>query len=270
MASDRRSTYSLRLVSEPFDLRVVSLARVVPHEQSEPRRVQRMVGRLQADDCLGNPPVVFQLDDRFMLVDGANRIAAMRTLGYRHTVVQVASPASVRLTTWHHVLTATTPERVLDTLDHIVELDLDEDRQRPAVCTVLLADGRQLAVHPKRGADPYAVLSPLVAGYLKDAVVRRVVDPDLAAHPDAAALVAFVELTIEDVFGAVRRGTLLPAGITRFVIPGRVLALNAPLAPLRSDEPAGALEAWLAELVSGRRTEGRIRHYPEAVFVLDD
>lgn len=241
----------------------------MPHEQAEPRRVERMVARLKADDCLGNPPVVFELGDRYVLIDGANRISALRALGCQHAVVQVASPAVVRLTTWHHVLTATTAERVLAALEAVPQLQLHDIDLR-AVCTVQLADGRRLAVHPRPGADRFAVLAPLVAGYLRQAVVRRVTEPDLAAHPDAAALVAFVELTVDDVLAAVRDGTLLPAGVTRFVIPGRVLALNAPLAPLRSQQPAEALEWWLAELLSDRRTEGRIRHYPEAVFVLDD
>lgn len=242
---------------------------MVPHEQSEPRRVERMIARLRTDDCLGNPPVVFELGDRYLLVDGANRIAALRALGYQHSIVQVASPAVVRLTTWHHVLAATTPERVLAALDAVPELQVHDIDLR-AVCTVQLTDGRRLAVHPKPGADRFAVLAPLVTGYLRHAVVRRVTEPDLAAHPDAAALVAFVELTVDDVLAAVRDGTLLPAGVTRFVIPGRVLALNAPLAPLRSQQPTEALEWWLAELLSARRAEGRIRHYPEAVFILDD
>ena len=56
---------------------------MVPHEESEPSRVDRMVARLKHDDCLGNPPIVFELDDRFVLIDGANRIAALRVLGYR-------------------------------------------------------------------------------------------------------------------------------------------------------------------------------------------
>jgi len=229
-----------------------------------------MVGRLRSDDRIGNPPVVFELDDRFMLVDGANRIAAMRELGYRYAIVQVASPAIVRLTTWHHALTATTPERVLAALRQVADLDFDDRSGRPAICTIRLAGGRALTVHPGPGADRFEVLTPLVAGYLLDAVVRRTVEPDLAAHPDAAAVVAFVELTVDEVLGAVRNATLLPAGITRFIIPGRVLSLNAPLAPLRTGQPVAALDSWLAELVSGRRTEGRIRHYPEAVFVLDD
>ena len=256
-------------MSEPFDLRVVPLDHVGPHEESEPRRVERMVRRLRADDCLANPPIVFDVDGRFVLIDGANRIAALRALDYRYVVVQVASLDAVRLTTWHHLLTATTPQRVLTALDGAAELAVDEGAGQ-VVCTVQLVGGRTLAVRSTPGADRFAMLSPLVAGYLAHAVVRRVVEPDLDAYPEACALVAFADLTVADVLGSVRNGTLLPAGITRFVIPGRVLSLNAPLGPLRSEQPIGALRGWLDELVSGRRTDGRIRHYPEAVYVLDD
>jgi L-serine kinase (ATP) / ParB family transcriptional regulator, heme-responsive regulator len=261
-------------VSEPFDLRVVSLAQVIPHEASEPRRVERMVKRLVADDWLGNPPIVLPVaadlgSDGFVLIDGANRIAALRELGYPHAIVQVASTSTVRLATWYHVLLDTTPDLLLDALRGVttVELGLPSDG---AACTVSLADGRSLGVRPRPGTHPFTALHPLVACYLRQAVVRRATEPDLAAFPDAAALVGFGRLTIDDVLGAVRDGALLPAGITRFVIPGRVLSLNAPLAPLRAEPSTAALNQWLTDLVASRRAEGRVRHYPEPVFVFDD
>lgn len=271
------------MVSEPFDLRVVSLARVVPHEEAEPRRVERMIGRLTADNRLANPPITFAMttereesrqsgtvvttDGRFVLIDGANRIAALRELGYRHAIVQVASPATVRLATWRHVLLDTTPDLLLEALAGV---DAVEPGGRSTICTVVLADGRRLAVGPAKGTHPFTALRRLVGCYLEQAVVRRTAEPGLDAFPDAAALVVFAELTVDDVLGAVRDGALLPAGITRFVIPGRVLSLNAPLAPLRSEQAPAELDAWLAGLIASRRAEGRIRHYPEAVYVFDD
>jgi len=255
-------------MDEPFDLRVVPLASVVPHEESEPRRVAKIVGRLASDTVLGNPPLVTEVGDQLVLLDGANRIAALRVLDYRYAVVQVVPSGELRLDTWHHALLDTTPDRLLAALTAAPEVDLRPMAE--GLCMVRLADGRGYGVHPGGGAHPFAALNALVSGYVDLAVVRRTTEPDLAVHPDAAAVVAFPQLRTEDVFGAVRAGVRLPAGITRFMVPARVLLLNAALEPLRSDRPVDELNEWLRGLVAGRRAEARIRYYPEAVYVLDD
>lgn len=257
-------------MNEPFDLRVVPLANIVPHEESEPRRVARIVGRLASDTVLSNPPLVAEVDGGLVLLDGANRVAALRVLAYRYAIVQVVPAAAVRLEMWHHALLDTSPGALLAVLTAAPDLDLRAAPPAAGLCTVGMADGRTYGVHPDRGAHPFAALNSLVGAYLDRAVVRRTTEPDLAVHPDAAAVVAFPRLAPDDVFGAVKAGMRLPAGITRFVLAGRVLLLNAALDPLRSERPVAELNEWLHGLVAERRAEARIRHYPEAVFVLDD
>jgi hypothetical protein len=104
--------------------------------------------------------------------------------------------------------------------------------------------------------------------------VARTDEPDIraavGAYTGAAGVVVFPRLTTDVVFDAARNGYRMPAGITRFVVAGRVLALNAPLGPLRADRTLDEHNQWLADLVATRRSQGRVRHYPEAVFVLDD
>lgn len=261
-------------MNEPFDLRVVPLASIVPHEESEPRRVAKIVGRLAADTVLANPPVVAEVGERLVLLDGANRVGALRVLDYRYAIVQVVRPADLRLEMWHHALLDATPDKLLATLRGAPDVELHTpDGAVPGertVCRVLLADGRPFVAVAPAGVHRLASMNSLVRAYTEQAVVRRTTEPDLAVHPDAAAVVAFPRLSADGVFDAVATGLRLPAGITRFVLPNRVLLLNAALAPLRSEHPAGELNEWLTGLVAGRRAEGRVRHYPEAVYVLDD
>ncbi|MGH9117928.1 MAG: hypothetical protein ACRD0A_08635 [Acidimicrobiales bacterium] len=268
-------------MGEPFDLRVVPIDAVVPHEEADPHRVERLVGRLEADGRLANPPVVAAVGDHFVLLDGATRMAALQELGFDHAIVQVAVPERLRLETWCHVILDIDPDRLLRVLDGVADARLEENGDlRPAehgdhtMCALWLVDGRRFVVHPTGGRHPFAALNPLVAAYLGASVIARTTDVVLASaiadQPDAAALVVFPRLALQTVFAAARDGHRLPAGITRFVVGDRVLALNAPLAPLRSDRTLADHNLWLHDLVAARRARGHIRHYPEAVYVLDD
>jgi hypothetical protein len=256
-------------VVQSFDLRVVPIGQVVPHEQFEPRRVEQIVQRLTERQRLANPPQVTEVDGRLILLDGANRIAALRVLGFRHAIVQVVRPAQLRLQMWHHGLYDISPARLLAVLEAAANIELypgPKPNLDPAACRINFADGTEYAVRPEPGSDRLTALNSLVHSYLDQARVVRVAEGDLAGHGDAAAVVTFPRLHLEDIVGGAR----LPSGVTRFLIDGRVLLLDAPLAPLQSDRSAEELTAWLAELVAQRRAAGKIRHYPEPVFVLDD
>ena len=285
-------------MAESFDLRVVPLRAVVPHEEADPRRVERLVARLEADGSILNPPVVAASAEDLVLLDGATRLAALRELGYEHVIVQFAAPDRLRLETWSHVILDVAPNRLLDVLGRVEGVVFEESAgdddagdapigddddgdgdggaggRAAAMCSVALIDGRTFAVRPEGDRHPFTALNPLVAAYLGVAPIARTTDVELtsalADRPGAVALVVFPRLTVDTVFAAARAGHRLPAGITRFIVAGRVISLNAPLAALRGGGSLAEHNRWLEELIAARRAAGRIRHYPEAVFVLDD
>ena len=77
--------------------------------------------------------------------------------------------------------------------------------------------------------------------------------------------------TVEQVMQATQLGNRrFPAGITRFLIPGRVLNLNADLAVLRSDQSLPEKNRWLHAMLQERQQAGAIRYYGEPVYLLDD
>ena len=55
------------------------------HERPERRRTVRLTERLRNEAFLRNPPIVAEMgDERFLLLDGANRVAAFMELGLSH------------------------------------------------------------------------------------------------------------------------------------------------------------------------------------------
>lgn len=63
---------------------------------------------------------------------------------------------------------------------------------------------------------------------------------------------------------------LLPAGITRFVVPGRVLRVNVDLENLRGKDPLSHKNAWLNRLIAEKFASRSVRYYQEPVYLLDE
>jgi hypothetical protein len=61
-----------------------------------------------------------------------------------------------------------------------------------------------------------------------------------------------------------------PAGITRFLVPGRILRINVALERLKSGSSLQEKNRWLHEMLLKRQGAGAIRYYGEPVYILDD
>jgi L-serine kinase (ATP) / ParB family transcriptional regulator, heme-responsive regulator len=252
-------------------LRVAPIAGVVRHEEVDPLRVQALVDRISADLIQVNPIICVETDRRFVVLDGATRTEAFRQLGLEHVVIQVVDPDSVSLETWHHVIRDCPPSEVLAAVAGPELISLDRSGGDPPRVTT--SDGASVAV-AGTGLSPNSTLSALVDCYLGRWTVSRIIDPSVEVvaqrFPDWSAVVEFPALTVEAVMKAALGDDLLPAGITRFLVPERVLRINVDLEllqePMTIEQKQGALES----LILTRSREGRVRRYEESVIILDD
>ncbi|HEX6384412.1 MAG TPA: NAD(P)-dependent oxidoreductase, partial [Anaerolineae bacterium] len=165
-------------------LRVVPLDRVVPHENIDPRRVERLAQRLEEERILRNPPVVMELEDhRYMVLDGATRTAALKKLGYPNAVVQVSSPDDgLGLHTWYHVIQGIEVDKLLRLLDDLPDISLIDSEIEKAeedlfeyggLCYVHTVDDRVFLVQPAQGVNRLHALNKLTETYIAAADVAR-------------------------------------------------------------------------------------------------
>jgi len=266
-------------------LRVVALDRVICHEDVDPRRVEKLAGRIAADGSLRNPPIVTEVGDIYLVLDGASRTTAFRHLEFEHIIVQVTSPEEgLELAAWYHViLQITAPDliRLLDELPVVTLKPAEPGRadevmfEYGGLCQVKTVDGDDYVVYAAPGANRLDALNQLTNAYIKAAVVHRTLRDDLISlqheYPDMAALVLFPEYSVSQVIQATVSGERkFPAGITRFLVPGRVMRLNADLAQLKSKGSLTEKNRWLHDMLVEKQIEGRIRYYGEPVYLLDD
>ena len=266
----------------PLSLQIVPMEQVLLHEKTDPRRVDRLVARLDADGILANPPIVIKSDKNYVVLDGATRTVAFKELNYPHIVVQVVSPDNgVSLRTWYHVICSVTQSELVGILEIIPEVELVKsnpqkvlDEMDNSLCYLHTAADDVFVIKVAPGVNPFQALNRLTETYIASTHVERTLNHDMAKlkndFPNLAALVVFPEYTIDRVLKIAQSGQLMPAGITRFIIKGRVLRLNADLNYLKSDRPLAEKNEWLQQLVVEKWGNGAVRYYEEPVYLLDE
>ena len=74
-------------------LRVVPLAKIRAHEKVDPLRVDRLTGRFEEEGIQVNPMMCTEAPGgELVLLDGATRTSALRSIGLEHAVVQLVDP----------------------------------------------------------------------------------------------------------------------------------------------------------------------------------
>jgi hypothetical protein len=274
--------------SKPFPvLRIVSLEQIRFHEAPETDRAARLVERLAEDRHLLNPPIVAPLKQTagYLLIDGANRISAMRLLGYTCAPVQVINydDPALRLGSWHHAVMRLSWSDWIAQLrgqDLSIESVSIEEAEgalttRDACAAIVSPNENAIIVPASKNlrADVQAV-TRLIDAYKKSYPFERVDQTNLAdlrnLYPDLAAFVLFPPFEKNEVMQLVADNLKLPTGLTRHSIPGRVLRVNIQLDVLRSDLSLEDKNEWLEAFVRMRMQERHVRFYPESVFIFDD
>ena len=266
-------------------LRVWPVDRLVLHEEVDAGRVRRLEQALRRDGVLRHPPVVAALPDgRAVVLDGANRVSALRGLGMPHAVVQSVryADAGIVLSAWRHyvpdegagALRAAAAAVPFVRATPVTGEAEAAARLGPAGGVAAIVDpAGAVLLTPAGGAGPAGALRRLAALYYDGRPVHRVADggrDDLRAAYGPGALVVFRCFDKAEILTLAAAGRLLPAGITRHVIPGRVLRLNTPLAWLADRADLALKQAALEAQVSRRWAAHGVRYYAEPTFAFDE
>lgn len=283
---------AIRRTNESLDLEVVPTELVVPHEHIDQKRVNRLIERLEEDGRLVNPPITTFWKGRYIILDGATRYGALQRLGYPHVIVQVVDKdrAGFQLHTWYHAVSAEEGRSLESGFDDLMgqlgringlalsPLSHEESRNalnRPdALCYFSDRQGQLVLAAVGPGISKLTVMNGIVDTYNAWGAVERTLLTDTdrlsALFPRLIAVAIFPQFSPEDVFDAAAVGELLPAGLTRFVIPGRILRLNADLERLKRDEPLSVKRAWFNDFLAGKLSRSHLRVYQEPVTLLDE
>ncbi len=265
------------------DLRIVPVSSLLRHEDVDLERVARLLDRLSADGTLRNPPIVAALpeSEQFLLLDGANRVSAVENMDIPHILVQVEpfEDPDLQFRHWNHVVRDIEAKDLLELAPRLEGVSVSSEPQGVAgepVARILHPSGESLTlVTDLPLPDRIGILRRIVDIYYKrEARMDRVNHEDVAAlkvqHPHFGALVAYPDFDKRDIRATAEQGNKLPSGVTRILVPRRVLGFNLGLPLLKSSLPLEEKRSWLADEIQHKVSEHRVRYYQEPTFIFDD
>jgi hypothetical protein len=271
-------------------LEILLVDKLILHEYHDDQRTPSLVRGIEESGVLRNPPIVVPLEDgsgRFVVLDGANRATALRTMGVPHTVAQVVQmdDPGLELNPWNHVVWGTHVDTMLDWARSVPELNLLPSEKGHLFRDLLdihslamlhLADGRIYTAYTEliELKSRVRVLNELVKSYADHTSMDRTtnfsLEPLQELYPELSGLVLLPLFPIEDVLNLAGEGQLMPAGSTRFTISGRALHVNFPLGVLSSDKSLEHKRKQLKEWLQDSMARKRVRYYAEPTFMFDE
>lgn len=276
------------MLSSTPRLEVIPIASLVIHEWHDDQRTPPLMARLQESGVLRNPPIVAPLQDgsqRYMVLDGANRITTLRKMDYPHAVVQVVHPddPGLKLYNWNHVVWGLDTPELVSAIENLPDIELVRgEEERPdlwgdcGLAMIQMPRGEQYTIctPEEQLVRRVELLNAIVDSYKDRARLDRTNEWSVvrlkAVYPDLCGLVIFPHFEIQQVLSLAGEGNLLPAGITRFTISPRVLHLNYPLEAMAANQPVEEKNADLQRFIQARMEHKGVRYYAEATYLFDE
>jgi len=248
-------------------LQVVETEKICLHEEHETTRLKDTCSALSEEGVLRHPPLAMRMrDGRYLILDGAHRTAALRHLKCRWIPVQVVEPADFRLEAWDHVVPI---GPWIHKLRNELSLCWEANHSgKPPVAEIIFSDGKSFFLYPNDKQDDLRntldVWHRIVGSYSKSCTVQRKAQGSVLLPDEGTVCLRYPVYTIDEIEKIVTSGLVMPAGVTRFLVSGRLLNLRIPISMLKSSTfNSGEWEGYC------RQWEGSLRLYAETVYLCE-
>lgn len=270
-------------------LKIVSLKSLIPHEMADFKRIEFLSKRIARDGHVKNPIIAGKLSEanRFLVLDGSTRASAIKILNFTDALVQVVDFQSpeVKLETWKHLILETTKEEIVYEIKrlnlNVASAGRDETlvalNDKKIISCFLIGDEDGLIV--SNGSSDLETqireLKKLLSVcYGKSRVYCTDYEEcsNLSQRvPNGGAVMHFLPIfSKKEILSMALRGILLPAGVTRFIVPQRILRVDIANEVLVSDVSLEEKNIFLSELIRYRLENKKMRFYQEPVLFLNE
>lgn len=274
-------------IGELPNLRIVPISEILFHEDPDEERSSKLIEYLRKENRLKNPPVVatHSGSNRYILLDGANRLTALRHLNIPDVLVQhidLFDPGLIFLH-WHHAVEKFSKDDFLEKINNLPdikitkspEINLINNDNGDLLCQIQFADRSICEVHAhtdlfQRVKDLRNITNIYKGFQYMDRVSYTNLEHLKNNYSQFCALIVFRKLVKEELVEVTNHGMRVPSGITRIILPKRALRINVPLDILRFDVSTEQKNYWLQNRVNEQIRDKSIRFYHEPTFLFDE
>jgi len=272
------------LAGEKFELRLLASSEILLHEECEDNRYGRLVERFNEEKVLYNPLIVGRVENSYMLIDGANRFQALREIGCKAILAQIVDYNSpdVSLRSWYHYVNElTTPELETNLKSNNIEYDKWDGKlplEKLNHIGVISSNGRMMKIiFAEELPEMLKALSRFNRFYESEYTYARIdSDTDISSgnvselSPEEGVLIVYPDFKKDDIVKISQLSQKLPAGISRHLIPNRVLHIKILIEALRSDENLDKRNEELQKHIQYKIDTKKVRLYREPLLIFDE
>ncbi|MBU4299520.1 ParB N-terminal domain-containing protein [Patescibacteria group bacterium] len=262
------------------ELKIIPQDRLILHEEFDPKRAAKLAQRIKKDGYFKNPIIAAEINhgSKFLVLDGVHRITALKKLNCRNIVVQLVDyfNEGLKVYTWGLMLLGCRKKELLKRIEKIGGIKLDRaEKGKNLVGYLIFNDGDifllKAAGNLKQRAEKLVAVVDACGKVSKiSRVLKSEIKTLLKSHKEEAAVLTVPDYEKKDILELALIGVKLPAGITRHIIPNRVLGLDIKLSLLKNNSSLNQKNKMLRKIIAQKTKEKRIRFYPESVFIFDE
>ncbi|MDA1478081.1 ParB N-terminal domain-containing protein [Bacillus changyiensis] len=245
------------------NLKMVDRTLIVLHEAHEPSRLEKTKRSIQTEGVLRHPPVAVEMKNgQYLIIDGAHRTCSLQALGCSQIPLQIVNVEDVMVGNWDHVVPSGDLLAYLENNQQAFRVETVPLKEY-ALAKVQKGDVTYY-VYPLSSEGQLDAWHQLVDVYQHQSRVTRVpAEIEIKLEPNMLRI-SYPTYTLQEIEEVVLQGKVMPAGVTRFEIQGRILNLQIPLSMLQNIETE--LEGWNLLLNSRRNL---LRYYSKPVYVCE-
>jgi hypothetical protein len=275
------------LYGEKFELRLIPTRGILLHEECEDDRAQKLLERFKYDKVLFNPLTVGEYYDKLILIDGANRFEALRGSGCKIILAQIVNynTPTIQVRSWFHYVPGLTINEVTGYLQkngvEFTTPGFNEfskglkrqkinhvgivSRQKESVCIKFNSNFREML-------NGFCMLNEFYEkkyNYSRvnsDFKLRRI--EDISSRD--GLLFIYPEFKKKNIIKISGLKEKLPAGITRHLIPNRVLHIRFPISLLKRVGDLKKRNEELQFIVDKKIEHKKVRLYKEPLLIFDE
>ncbi len=270
------------LAGEKFELMLLQSNIVNLHEECEDNRYGKLMERFNRERVLYNPLIVAKYDDKYILIDGANRFEALRNIGCKSILAQLVDYTSndVTLKTWYHFVSGMSLDDIINYANSnslsFTECQTGQKPESTRQLIVKSTSNQAICINLSHSLEEMLKsLSGLNRYYENEFSYARIdSDTDISdvkkLSPDEGLLFVFPEFSKNDIVTIAGLNQKLPAGISRHLIPNRVLHIKILIDALMTDDNLEKRNEELEKYVQYKIDTNKVRLYREPILVFDE